>query len=93
MNVSPRLNVSAFETPPKIHVEPDWRNHAEYGTWMIFVPNPKSIVPGSVRMEQSILYTPLPSFTAVGKNWIIALKRLGGSWDNVAPQSGNIGCA
>jgi hypothetical protein len=30
-------------------------------------------------MEQSISYTPLPLSTAVGKNWMIALKRLGGS--------------
>jgi hypothetical protein len=32
MKVSPKLNVFAFETPPKTHVEPDWRNQAEYGT-------------------------------------------------------------
>jgi hypothetical protein len=79
MKVSPKLNVFAFETPPKTHVEPDWRNQAEYGTWIIFVPKPKSMVPGSLRMEQSISYKPLPLSTAVGKNWIIALKRLGGS--------------
>jgi hypothetical protein len=93
MKVSPRLYVSEFETPPKMQVEPDGRNHEEYGTWMIFVPKPKSMVPGSLRMEQSISYTPLPSSTAVGKNWIMALNKLGGSWDKVAPQSGNIGCS
>ena len=79
MKVSPRLNVFAFDCPPKIHVESDGRNQAEYGTWIIFVPKPKSMVPGSSRMEQSISYTPLPLSTAVGKNWIMASKRLGGS--------------
>jgi hypothetical protein len=54
IKVSPRLSPFAFETPPKMQVVPDLRNHEEYGTWMILVPKPKSMVPGWVKMEQSI---------------------------------------
>jgi hypothetical protein len=55
MKVSPKLYVSAFETPPNMQVfTPSYgRNHSEKGTLMILVPKPKSKVPAALAIEQS----------------------------------------